>query len=490
MNYSQILDHSDTRTRINFNQTFYLGVHPAISPVSHLLVFLGGTKSLHEYQIDCPALTKLAESTSSLLLGLEHRFFGSSLPPGDLSLSNLRFLTIEQALADVDLFIKFAIDEYCTPDCRIGIVGTAYSGSLATWFRVRYPHRSVGVWASSAPVDMVTNFSGYDAFIANRLAAVSEECLNSTKRAFDIIHNVVASGNRPYINALKRDFGFSEKQDDISFLFVLADILSIPIWQSDTESWIIENHCADITTNDTVGALAQTIEVILETRNISAQDLDPLWDNVTSNGRGTWWLQCRQLGWFQTASGLLRSPFVNVSYFDRVCSKLFQQNATNASFTNERFGGRDPRVSSAVFTNGNNDPWAQLSVERREEIMGRHVYRIQNGGVSADLFGSQTDPGVQMAQSNCTRWMGEWIQNSCNGSCQHGNCVLQQCVCDTMWDGEWCDSQTHTFASFRLLIRLCILIPTAFLVCLSLAVWICAGNDETQLPKEALPQPV
>lgn len=65
------------------------------------------------------------------------RFYGESHPTNDTSVGNLRYLTSEQALADLARFIQnmtaeTGITEWVT-------FGGSYPGSLSLWMRLKYP---------------------------------------------------------------------------------------------------------------------------------------------------------------------------------------------------------------------------------------------------------------------------------------------------------------------------------------------------------------
>lgn len=65
----------------------------------------------------------------------------------DVSDANLRFLTTEQALADVSHFVTHIKSNSVTPGARdspVVVIGAHYSGSLAVWFRQKYPHLAQG----------------------------------------------------------------------------------------------------------------------------------------------------------------------------------------------------------------------------------------------------------------------------------------------------------------------------------------------------------
>ncbi len=76
----------------------------------------------------------------------------------------MKLLTSEQALADTAYFIK-----QVTNNRLLGITnnpwitfGGSYPGALSAWFRIKYPHLTIGSIASSAVVQAIDNFSDFD----------------------------------------------------------------------------------------------------------------------------------------------------------------------------------------------------------------------------------------------------------------------------------------------------------------------------------------
>ncbi len=78
----------------------------------------------------------------------------------DVGTNNLKFLSSEQALADLANFISHQKTAMNLIKNKWIVFGGAYSGNLAAWFRLKYPHMAYGAVASSAPILSKLNFKG------------------------------------------------------------------------------------------------------------------------------------------------------------------------------------------------------------------------------------------------------------------------------------------------------------------------------------------
>mmetsp|Transcript_12866 Transcript_12866/g.21764 ORF Transcript_12866/g.21764 Transcript_12866/m.21764 type:complete len:108 (-) Transcript_12866:840-1163(-) len=96
---------------------------------------------------------------NALLVSLEHRYYGESLPT-TLETENLRLLTTEQALSDIANFLR-TINQF-NPDRQVIVIGGSYPGALSAWFRERYPHMAVASWSSSGVVYPEADFWKFD----------------------------------------------------------------------------------------------------------------------------------------------------------------------------------------------------------------------------------------------------------------------------------------------------------------------------------------
>lgn len=87
----------------------------------------------------------------------------------DLSVKNLAYLTSEQALADAAYFVDYLTNKLQLKNSKWIVFGGSYSGSLAAWFRLKYPHLVVGAIATSAPVQALVDFQDYLAVVRDSL---------------------------------------------------------------------------------------------------------------------------------------------------------------------------------------------------------------------------------------------------------------------------------------------------------------------------------
>lgn len=78
----------------------------------------------------------------------------------DLSTDNLRFLSSRQALADLAHFRTVIAEARGLTNAKWVAFGGSYPGSVAAWFRLKYPHLVHAAVATSAPVHATVNFPG------------------------------------------------------------------------------------------------------------------------------------------------------------------------------------------------------------------------------------------------------------------------------------------------------------------------------------------
>jgi dipeptidyl-peptidase-2 len=138
----------------------------------------------------------------ALVIFVEHRYYGSSLPFGNASFSNenLRYLTIQQALEDYAVIITALQNEYglvFSAAVPWITVGGSYGGVLSAWMRARYPNLIAGAIAASAPIRYISAEQDYTFFEAATAdyAAQSAECVQTVRDGYAALQQLIVAGD-------------------------------------------------------------------------------------------------------------------------------------------------------------------------------------------------------------------------------------------------------------------------------------------------------
>ncbi|CAJ1418374.1 unnamed protein product [Effrenium voratum] len=159
-NVTSFVDNFDFANNATFHQKAltYSAWWRAGNPI---FFFFGGEGSVEGFYNASGAVFEHGQALEAMVVFLEHRYYGSSRPSSDL-----RFLTLEQALADTAWFLeglrrRLGCGER---ECPVVTFGGSYGGMMVAWFRQKYPHLTAGGLASSAPIDFYPNDGRQEAF--------------------------------------------------------------------------------------------------------------------------------------------------------------------------------------------------------------------------------------------------------------------------------------------------------------------------------------
>ena len=479
--FENLHDHFDVNNHEKFAQRYYQNLDYSGPQFSTAIVYIGGESPLSSSSITNGSIVELAKRLNASIYSLEHRYFGESQLFNELTRENLRLLTIDQALADLANFIDRIIVPHAKPNAelRIAVVGGSYPGSLSSWFRLKYPHIAYASWASSAPVLIKNNFSEYDKYIADQLELVSSDCLSKTKEVLDMIREKIMNENER--KHVIDDFGFDGSEDDISILYAITDALAAMV-QYNSRYQLLETHCKNQQSYPNYAGIVDIVKKICQLRNETIKDFNLMMANDTnahgpySSSRAWSYMTCTQVGWFQTASGKLRSSTINLDYFQNVCSELFGiDTLPDEKEMNRYFGSDNPKQTKVFFLNGDVDPWSVMGVHQEDMSLLRRAILIQNESHCADLtFVSQNDASpLSNAKNEVISQMVEWLtEDNCNGSCVHGRCAINGCICESEWGGDKCDIKIVKKERFDYAIICGVSVPVFVATFVIFGVWI------------------
>ncbi|KAK4286391.1 hypothetical protein QN277_002952 [Acacia crassicarpa] len=141
-----------------------------------------------------------APSFKALIVYIEHRYYGKSVPFGsfEAALKNAKtrgYFNSAQAIADyaaILIHIKKKLRAHKSP---VIVIGGSYGGMLASWFRLKYPHVALGALASSAPIlyfDNITPSNGYYSVVTRDFREASETCYETILKSWSEIDRVAS----------------------------------------------------------------------------------------------------------------------------------------------------------------------------------------------------------------------------------------------------------------------------------------------------------
>lgn len=157
-----------------------------------MFFYLGNEADVTLYVNATGIMWENAEKFGALIVFAEHRYYGKSQLFPDDPLSNLRYLSSEQAIMDYVLLVHHlkATYGFGDTDSVIGF-GGSYGGMLASWARFKYPNVWDGVIAGSAPIVSFEGMKFNPNFYAEGVtydvtsaAGASEFCEKNLRKAF------------------------------------------------------------------------------------------------------------------------------------------------------------------------------------------------------------------------------------------------------------------------------------------------------------------
>ncbi|KAK6944081.1 Peptidase S28 [Dillenia turbinata] len=389
--FTQILDH------FNYNpqsyQTFqnrylindkYWGGAAKNSPI---FVYTGNEGDIEWFAQNTGFMFETAPHFEALLVFIEHRFYGKSIPyGGDTSIayknaSTLGYLSSTQALADYATLIIDLKKNLSAVDSPVVVFGGSYGGStffmfplfalllaghfqmLAAWFRLKYPHVAIGALASSSPIlnfeDITSPYSFNNIITQDFRANTAKQPkgLELLRNSFKICTNYISAS---YLQGwLQTALIYTAMTDYPTPSNFLQPLPAYPVKEM---CKAIDNPSLG---NDTFAKLYGAANIYYNyTGNATCFDL---LDKSDPHGLGEWtWQACTEMI-MPTEGSNSESIFPpsDYNYTDRLefCMSYFDVEPRPTWITTE-FGGHDIyRVlkrfgSNIIFFNGLRDPWS------------------------------------------------------------------------------------------------------------------------------------
>lgn len=436
----QPLDHFEPSQK-TFKQRYMVNTKYWRKEDGPVFLYIGGEGKLSQEYIDYGNIVELAEQYGGLLFAVEHRYYGLSTFEDYLETENLKYLSSQQALADLAEFCVFAQKMYKLTDLNQWIAyGGSYPGNLAAWFRLKYPHLVIGAVASSAPVQAKTDFQDYNnvaaASFASPLVGGSVQCQNNIMKAFAHVDQLIA--DKDY-KTLEHDFlscnDISQPNDTWLFVENLGNVLDGIVQYNTQASGFNIAYVCQCMTNPSLTPYQDLGYVIryyldhvkLRCINNNYTAYLEIFKNTTQDPTGSssfrqWTYQtCTQFGYYQTCEKNTSCIYSRIphdlAYDLDTCLEAYDIPAQDiyekVAFTNAYYGGKTPKGSKIVFVNGSIDPWHALSVLTNQTATEVAIF-INGTSHCANMLPDSPDdlPALREARKQVAAIIGEWLEPS------------------------------------------------------------------------------
>ncbi|OWM68946.1 hypothetical protein CDL15_Pgr025133 [Punica granatum] len=410
--FNQTLDHFSFRPEsyTTFRQKYvinfkYWGGANSSAPI---FAYLGEEAPISS---DIPIIGFLPDNApqfKALIVYIEHRFYGESIPYG-LSLEEALespetrgYFSSAQALADYAEILIHIKGKLHAKNSPIIVMGGSYGGMLASWFRLKYPHIAYGALASSAPILLLNNFVphfGYYSIVSKDFRETSETCYQTIKESWSEIDRVASEPNG--LSELSKIFNTCKPLQDVNELkrYLEYEYASSAQY-NDPHTKPVAHICDGINnSNGSSSVLSKVFSgLVALKRNQSSMPVPPCFVNPPVNISQTiigWdWQECSEIVYALARSNdTMFEPYVPSlqSYIDG-CNASYGV-VPRPHWIPTSFGGQDMEsvlrhfTSNIIFSNGLVDPYSNGGVLEDLSRTVRAVYTV-HGSHCLDLLPS------------------------------------------------------------------------------------------------------
>ncbi|GAM90917.1 hypothetical protein ANO11243_089640 [Dothideomycetidae sp. 11243] len=358
-------------------------------------------------------LAQLSKATNGIGVVLEHRYYGESIPTPDFSVSSLRFLTTQQAMADVAYFaqnIQFpGLEQYDLTSEQTAYItyGGSYAGAFSAFLRVLYPETIWGAISSSGVPEAIVDYWQYNAAIAEYGPPA---CINTQQTLIQAIDGIlIGQKNTTLVTELKDIFGLGNLTYDDDFANTVSEEMGL--WQALNWDPAVNyngfyQYCDIITNNSVVypgtNILHDQAESLIKASGVQSDDpivtsmlnligyinetavsqctqsqdacfsmRNPALlklDDASQSWRLWTYQYCTQWGFLSSGSGVpadqrpLLSRLITVEFLSIICEEAFNITVPPDTDSINQYGGNRLYYDRLAFIDGEVDPWRGAGV--------------------------------------------------------------------------------------------------------------------------------
>mmetsp|Transcript_35192 Transcript_35192/g.92197 ORF Transcript_35192/g.92197 Transcript_35192/m.92197 type:complete len:471 (-) Transcript_35192:26-1438(-) len=320
-----------------------------------------------------------AADHNALCVAVEHRFYGQSLPEGGLSEGNMRYLTVEQNLADTAMVIDTIRAQLGDSSRAVANFGGSYSGATCAWFRLRYPSKSSGCVGESAVVNAILDFTRFDAHVFDVVHRYNPACSDALMQSTDAMERLFSAGRKEFVKSVFRADSLNDTRfGDSDFWYMIADQSAMMVQYGAKTA--LCSGLANLTSSPSDEDRLQNLNAVLVDHYGADFASDCFYNSrCLRHDRGeegmarSWrWQKCSQVAYLQSAPSVnsLRSSALTLEELEAQCHYIFPEALLETPIPrtaefDRTFGGSTPAYDGAgsniVFLDYSDDPWMECS---------------------------------------------------------------------------------------------------------------------------------
>ncbi|CAK5010770.1 unnamed protein product [Meloidogyne enterolobii] len=420
-----------------------------------IFFYTGNEGSIEGFAENTGFMWDIAPEFGAAIVFAEHRYYGKSYPFGNdsySSVSNLGYLSSEQALADFAVIITY-LKEVRLPHAKKSPViafGGSYGGMLTAWMRIKYPHIIDGGIAASAPVFWFGNVPAppehsFDDIVTRTF--INSGCtLQSLSASFETIRKMADSSNgRKFLNEqfhLSSDSQVKNANDGEELIYAIQSVLETMAmvdypypsnFLAPLPAWPVKVACKAFISaqNPEQSALASYKAINLFYNYTGSEKTLCLWGDACAgpfsalgDPDGWPWQACTEMIMPMCSRGPPFDPFNKSCPFRdqqyiKYClghfSKIgYNKDLFRPNWAITNYGVEFPTATNIVFSNGWLDPWSGGGWRLTPTFEGSlYSLIVEDGAHHYDLRGEHPDDTQsvkevrRLEKKHITRWIKE-----------------------------------------------------------------------------------
>lgn len=334
-------------------------------------------------------------------VGLEHRFFGTSIPLNSSTTKALdAYLSVQQNLADIVFLLAHIKDAMKLPaNHPVVSLGGSYSGASAAWIRMLYPSQITAAIALSPPIRATLDFRAYDESNAAALASPAPSCRDQTVATMRALDAAIAADEIKTMALFNASHLHATPMGLTDFLYGIADAAASPV-QYGQKAVLCSALAAALPAHPTQDeyvefyanwTLKQYGGAYFHGCFYNSDCMRDAEHAYPAESARSWYhFKCSELGYLQTATPTPSSPerdgvnpsvrpsSLTVATLIAQCNYIFKRETHGVNATqllgaaidkfNHKFGGADSSAglfataSKIGFFDYSDDPWRTASV--------------------------------------------------------------------------------------------------------------------------------